>query len=203
MKILLVHGVFMHPVVMSLLGSRLKRSGHEVKSFGYSMRPTHDEIGSQFVQAVDRFSPDAIVGHSMGGVIALRSLPFFAQPVRSVVCLGSPVLGSAIARKVAKSRLSFVFSQATKEILSRGCAEVVPGVLVGMIAGTRRSFGFNLVLPVFSRSHEHDGTVAVHETKSKFVSDHITLEVGHTSMLFSQEVFQRVVDFIEMETFDD
>jgi len=196
MKVLLIHGVFMRPVVMALLAKRLREAGHEVASFGYSMRPSFQEVTSGFVSTVNTFQPDAIVGHSMGGVMAIRSAQLFNTPVGKILCLGFPLNGSAIAKKIAGSWLRVVFSEASEDLTVRGVAGCrAADTTVGVLAGTKGSFGFNLLFRALSGAH--DGTVALQETKSASANCHVELFTGHTSMLFSKRVASQVRHFLE------
>lgn len=200
MKVLLIHGVLMSPAVMSLLARRLRAAGHEVASFGYSMRPSFQEVTSCFASRVNAFRPDAIVGHSMGGIIAIRSAQLFNTPVSKILCLGSPLNGSAVAKKIAGSWLRFVFSEASEDLTVRGVAGCTASdTTVGMLAGTKGSFGFNLLFRVLSGVH--DGTVALDETKSPSAHHHTELFEGHTSMLFSKRVADQVRHFLENGSF--
>jgi pimeloyl-ACP methyl ester carboxylesterase len=200
MKVLLIHGVLMRPVVMALLAKRLREAGHEVSSFGYSMRPSFQEVTAGFTSRVNAFRPDAIVGHSMGGVIAIRSAQLFNTPVSKILCLGSPLNGSAIAKKIAGSWLRFVFSEASEDLTVRGLAGCkAADTTVGVLAGTKGSLGFNLLFRVLSGVH--DGTVALGETKSPSADHHMELFEGHTSMLFSKKVADQVRYFLESGSF--
>lgn len=199
-KILLVHGVFMHPLVMFLLARRLRYFGYNVQCFGYPLRPTADEVGVNFVTAVDAYQPEVIVGHSMGGVMAIKSLPYYKNVPKRIVCLGSPLAGSVIARHVSRSFLSFVFSEASRELLVKGVHGYVGSeTFVGLIAGTNRTIGFNTLFRVLSG--DHDGTVALRETRSRAVHHRLHLPVGHTAMLFSVDVVDAIFNFIETGLF--
>jgi pimeloyl-ACP methyl ester carboxylesterase len=201
MRVLLVHGIFMRPVVMSHLAKYLRRSGHEVHMFAYPLYPDQSDLKEAFLISVESWQPDAVVGHSMGGVLAVNCLNVYARHVRTVICLGSPLRGSAIAQAVAESRLSFLISPAAKKILLEEKTFSAPSktVRTGLIAGTRGTMGFHLLFPVLQGAH--DGTVAVSETQSDALHERIEMDVGHTSMLFSKDVARQVIYFLKSGCF--
>ncbi|TQC55854.1 alpha/beta fold hydrolase, partial [Pantoea dispersa] len=83
-----------------------------------------------------RAGPVALVGHSLGGLIALQALQQApALPVTRVVCLGSPLAGSAAARALAQRRLGRALGRSAA-LLQRGVARWDGAAEVGMIAGT-------------------------------------------------------------------
>lgn len=80
---------------MRLLGFRLQRRGHHVQYFRYYTRSeTFENIVNRFVQwvnAVDASEPYAVVGHSMGGLIARAGLPLLKNhPPVHLILLASP-----------------------------------------------------------------------------------------------------------------
>ena len=70
---------------------------------------------------------------------------------------------------------------------------------VGVIAG-RLPLGLGAMLGQLAG--EHDGTVAVEETRLPGVADHCVVEANHTGLLFSQEVARLVTAFLRHGHFD-
>jgi alpha-beta hydrolase superfamily lysophospholipase len=199
MRVLLVHGIFMPGWIMSVLAHRLRVCGHETLIYSYGVLPKKTEVKGQFVRIARGWKPDAIIGHSTGGIIAIRNLHKIPT-VTHVVCLGSPLLGSAVAKKVTASKIGFLFSAVVKQLLLEERSRQVPSsVATGMIAGTSSRFGLNLLFPVLSGTH--DGSVGVEETCAPYIQSHIELPVGHTSMLFSKEVASCVITFLRQGKF--
>ena len=75
-KVVLVHGLWMHSVVMSLLGLRLERQGFSIEGFTYpSVRAglsANTRLLHEFIAGL-RAKPVHIVGHSLGGVLSLHA----------------------------------------------------------------------------------------------------------------------------------
>lgn len=204
MKILLIHGLFMRPLVMQVLASRLRVFGHEVLVFGYGFLPSQDRLHAQFVECVNSYAPDAIIGHSMGGLIALDadSHQHFTCSVSKILCLGSPIAGSSVARKVKSSPFRFLLSNAARKILSKGARNFAHGgTIVGVIAGTDERIGFNTLVRAYQGPG--DGTVRLEETVGLVVDRRAEVQVGHTAMLFSQEVFFLILRFLSRGTFEE
>ena len=67
-----------------------------------------------------------------------------------------------------------------------------------MIAG-RMPIGLGAMLGHFAG--EHDGTVAVEETRLPGLTGHCVVEANHTGLLFSAEVAQRTARFLRAGPF--
>ena len=100
-----VHGYLSHGAGMYLIKRRLEREyGMRVELFSYpSVRGTLDENAAALATFIkgQNVSSAHIIGHSLGGVLALRmhaNVPDFL-PGR-VVCLGSPLTGSRAAKGI-------------------------------------------------------------------------------------------------------
>jgi len=97
-----VHGVWLHGATMFLIKRRLeKEHGMRVLVFNYpSIRGTLDENAAALAAFIHAEGLEAthIIGHSLGGVIALRMFANDDQAVPGrLVCLGSPLTGSRSA----------------------------------------------------------------------------------------------------------
>jgi hypothetical protein len=114
------------------------------------------------------------------------------------VLLGSPLNGSAVARKAARVPGSAKLLGEARTVLERGFASLPPGPEVGMIAGSR-SLGLGWV--VGGTGGTGDGTVAVGETRLEGLQDHLVLPVTHTGLLFSRKVARRVNCFLRSGSF--
>ncbi len=199
-KILLIHGIFMRPPVLWLLAKRLRKEGYEVEIFDYPLFPTERHVIDAFMEKVTTFKPNVIIGHSMGGNIVMHQLPLLGKGVDTVICLGSPLAGSQIAKTISLGVFSKLISPVAHRMLANEVVLPERFPTVGVIAGTKSTFGFRLLFPVLSG--ESDGTVALSETKIPQVLHHIQMNVGHTSMLFSLDVVKQVIHFIEKGSFD-
>ncbi len=111
-----------------------------------------------------RGAPLHLVGHSPGGLIALRALADAGDRPHEgrVVCLGSPLCGSAAARSLAAWRLGHWLMGRSTELLCAGLDAWRGPNEVGVVAG-RLPLGLGFVLGPLAG--DHDGTVAVAETQ--------------------------------------
>lgn len=182
-RVVLLHGLWLPGASMRWHASRLAEAGFAPEIFGY---PT---IGGGPTAALPRLIETLalagahVLAHSLGGLVALTALQQVPDlPVRRLVCLGSPLCGSAAATGLASRRLTAATLGRSAELLQRGCGRWDGAAQIGMIAGNRplglgRYFG-----------HIHgpsDGTVAVAETRLPGLSDHVVIPASHTGLLFS------------------
>ncbi|MBS0590540.1 MAG: alpha/beta hydrolase [Proteobacteria bacterium] len=205
--VILVHGLWMRAFTLAALHRRLEREGYIVHFFDYaSVLGTHDTSVDklvEFARAISRAeaTPERIhfVCHSLGGLMtlrALRKLPGLAPG--SVVCLGSPLRGSAIARSVAQLPGGAFFIGKNLDVLLEGLERWDGKRPVGAIAG-RLPFGLGLVFGALPMPH--DGTVSVEETQLPGICDHIVVPATHTGLLFSDETAAQTVAFLRNKRF--
>lgn len=194
---------------MYLIKRRLEREyGMQVLLFSYpSVRGALDENAAALRAFIQKNRPDTahIIGHSLGGVLALRmhaNNPDFL-PGR-VVCLGSPLSGSRAAAYlnqlvwaediVGKSVPDAMVHKSANE----WAANVAGARDIGVIAGDV-PFGIGRFLADFQE--DNDGTIAVAETRLQGAADHIILPVSHKGMLVSADVADQAAAFIRRGEF--
>jgi pimeloyl-ACP methyl ester carboxylesterase len=208
-SVILVHGFWAHGVTMMMMKIRLEKEyGFDVHLFNYpSVKGSLDDNARRLSDYIRDQGLDAthIIGHSLGGVIALRmyALDDDAVPGR-LVCMGSPLTGSRAAdflstqnwaeRILGESLPAGVIHKAANEWASHVCETRD----VGSIAGTT-SMGVGRLLTSFDG--DNDGTVAVAETRLDGAKDHICLPVTHTNMLLSSDVVDQAVAFLKRGEF--
>lgn len=194
---------------MYLIKRRLEREyGMQVLLFSYpSVRGTLDENAAALRAFIQKHQPDAahIIGHSLGGVLALRMHANFpdVEPGR-VVCLGSPLTGSRAAAYlnqlvwaediVGKSVPDAMVHKSAKD----WAAHVTNVRDIGVIAGDV-PFGIGRFLADFHE--DNDGTIAVAETRLHGAKEHIVLPVSHKGMLVSADVADQAAAFIRRGEF--
>ena len=102
-RLLLVHGLHNARWWLWPLAARFRSQGFEPESFGYASVVGGPERAIPALIERLRDGPvDGVVGHSLGGLIALEALRQAPDAaVSRGVCLGSPLRGSRIARAVA------------------------------------------------------------------------------------------------------
>ena len=205
----LLHGIWMPGSEMLFIKHRLESEhGFDCHLFSYaSVRGTLDDNAAKLA----RFAADLgmervhLIGHSLGGIVALRMLSRTpdAAPGR-VVCLGSPLRGSAAAENLGSRKWGKVIlghtlpAGAVTEPASVWARDVVASRDVGVIAGTLPS-GVGRLFARFGE--DNDGTVAVSETRLPGVKDHLVLHVSHTGMILSREVADQAAAFVKRGEF--
>src|SRR5690348_17321649 len=110
MRLLLIHGMGRSPLSLALLGRRLARHDHTVHYFGYAaFLESFDQIVSRLVAAIRAAAgsrPYALIGHSLGGILARAALPALADiPPRYLVMLAPPNQPPLLAQRVRKRLL--------------------------------------------------------------------------------------------------
>ena len=200
--VILLHGLWMRGFTLTMLRHRLERAGYSVESFDYASVTGAPEAG------VDRLLRRAglrkngkihFVGHSLGGLVALRALQREPHLIAgNVVCLGSPLRGSAVARGIARlPGGAFVIGKSIA-VLREGMERWDGDQPVGSIAG-RLPLGLGIA--VGSLSSPHDGTVSVAETELPGLTDHCIVPATHTGLLFSEDAAEQTIAFLREARF--
>ena len=103
--VILLHGLWMRGFALAMLHRRMMEAGFRVHRFDYlSVANTQERIlerlNGRMVELAEAGSAVHLVGHSLGGLLALQVCQdTVGLPPGRVVCLGSPLLGSAAARE--------------------------------------------------------------------------------------------------------
>ena len=194
---------------MYLIKRRLEREyGMQVSLFSYpSVSGTLDENAAALAAFIREQNADVahIIGHSLGGVLALRmhanNQDFL--PGR-VVCLGSPLAGSRAASYmnelvwaeeiIGKSLPDAVFHQTAND----WAAQVAEHREIGVVAGNV-PLGFGRFVARFDE--DNDGTIGVSETRLDAAKDHLIMPVSHKGMLVSADVADQAAAFIKRGEF--
>src|SRR5690606_33861313 len=181
--VVLLHGLWMPRVSMGLLASRLSRAGFSPLLFAYpTVRHGPDEAIPRLAARL-RERTAHVVAHSLGGLVALETLHRHHDlRVGRVVCLGSPLHGSAAADGLAHHRWGAFALGRSAALLRDGCQACADGVEVGVVAG-RRPLGLGRFFGGFDG--DSDGTVAVEETRIDGLADHVTVAASHTGLVLS------------------
>lgn len=190
--IVLVHGLFMGRHAMLLLARRLKQDGFEVHCFAYntvtgSLQTAVDKLAERLAQDP---RPVSLVGHSLGGLVALQTaqnLP--VGRLDAVVLLGSPYQGAQAAQVLQRlgGRIGAGVGRALSDWAKLESKPTVTAP-VFTLSGTL-SAGLGRLLCGFIEPN--DGTVTVRETHYPGAIS-LTLPVSHTGMLFSPRVSEQV-----------
>ncbi len=209
--VILLHGLWMRGFALLRLHRRMTEAGFRVHRFDYfsvaasperNLERLHQRV-QELAARNDASGTSAVhlVGHSLGGLLALQVCQADAKlPPGRVVCLGSPLMGSAAARGFAGlGRSGEVLLGGNRQLLERGLTRWDGPREVGMIAG-RRPIGLGSVLA--DMQGDHDGTVAVAETRLPGLAGHCVVESSHTGLLFSADVAALAARFLRSGSFD-
>jgi pimeloyl-ACP methyl ester carboxylesterase len=204
--VILLHGLWMRGFALLMLHRRLMEAGFRVHRFDYmSVATTQERILGRLEARIHELGQEAravhLVGHSLGGLLALQACnEGMHLPPGRVVCLGSPLKGSAAARRFAgMGRGGGALLGHNRELLEYGFERWAGPRQVGVVAG-RLPLGLGAVLGQFVG--DSDGTVTVDETCLPGIADHCLVETNHTGLLFSVEVARQVTQFLHRGHFD-
>ncbi len=204
-----VHGIWSHGTGMYLIKRRLEKEfGLRALLFSYpSVTGTLDDNAAALSHFIHKQNVDGmhIVGHSLGGVLALRLLANDANALPGrVVCLGAPLTGSRAADilsakewaedLIGRSLPPGVIHEAANEWASHVCEEREIGVIAGNVP-----LGLGRLVADFNE--ENDGTVAVSETRIDGAADHLIMPVSHKGMLVSADVADQTGSFLKRGEF--
>jgi hypothetical protein len=203
--VLLVHGLWLKGVAMWLIRRRLERCGYSARAYSY---PTMRLTLEQNVERLRGYCSELtrgklhLVGHSMGGLIALATAERVPPACRGrVVLIGTPFAESFAARALqrlpgGRSMLGLSMGQwlAGPRSISFDACEL------GVIAGNGGIGLGRLIAPGLPKPH--DGVVNVEETRVPGMRDHVVLPVSHTQMLVSAAVVHQICAFLEHGKFD-
>ena len=197
-RVVLLHGLWMRGFAMGLLQHRLAEADFMVERFDYL------SVGESGPKALierlrQRLMPSEeaevvhIVGHSLGGLLALRACENDAglAPGR-IVCMGSPLLGSAAARGFAQLGGEALLGP-YRGLLEQGFEAWAGPRELGVIAGRMR-LGLGAV--VGQLQGEHDGSVAIAETLLPGLTAHCVVEASHTGLIMSADAARQAVQFL-------
>ncbi|MFQ5982093.1 MAG: esterase/lipase family protein [Woeseiaceae bacterium] len=204
-----LHGVWMPGVVMTLVKRRLESEyQYRAHLFSYpSLRGTLDENARSLAGFVahNGFDKIHLVGHSLGGVVALRMLALEPEaPVHRVVCRGSPLCGSRAASHLNQKDWGntmlgkSVTAGVVDEAANQWAEDVCKTRDIGVIAGTV-PVGVGRLLTSFDE--DNDGTVAVSETRLPGVKDHLCMPVTHKGLVVSNDVIDQAAAFLKRGEF--
>jgi pimeloyl-ACP methyl ester carboxylesterase len=201
--VVLLHGAWMNRLVMAYLAHSLRTQGFSANTLTYRTRldTLEQHLGHLAARIAALDAPRVhLVGHSLGGLVALRYLQRRPDArVRRAVLLGAPVTGcraaSALARWSGGQALLGRSLALWREPVDLSLRE---GIEVGVIAGTR-ALGLGRVVAGLPR--QNDGVVCVDETRFPAMRDHIALPVAHTQMLVSPTIARQTAAFLRTGAF--
>jgi pimeloyl-ACP methyl ester carboxylesterase len=195
-----IHGLWMNGMEMGLMRFRLSKNlGVNVVQFSYhSVTEGIAENAHRLSRFIERLPADAVhlVGHSLGGVLALQMLRLFpTDKVRRVVCLGSPLVDSSAAQNFSRWTLGgkMVGRTLREAVLADPLGSSDEHRDVGVIGGT---VGLGLGIFVGKLEKPHDGMVTERETRLPGITDHLMLRANHFGLLISRKAAMQTANFL-------
>jgi pimeloyl-ACP methyl ester carboxylesterase len=195
--VIVLHGIWMRGIAMLPLARRLRTAGFTVDTLDYP-----SVIGS-WADSVSRLANHwrehagrkvHVVGHSLGGMLALHVASLHEDlPEGRIVCLGSPLNGSAAAGRLRRVPGGHWLMGQSATILRDGLAPWQGQRPVGVIAGST-PIGLGSVLGVLKAPH--DGTVSVEETRLQGIDEHRVVGLTHSGLAFSSDVASMTIGFL-------
>jgi len=194
-RVLLLHGIWNAKAWLVPLAARLRAAGFATEVFGYpSVFGGPDVAVPRLIARLQDSEPVALLGHSLGGLVALQALSQSPElPVTRVVCLGTPLRGSDAARGLAGNAWAAPALGRSAGLLQAGFDRWEGKAAVGMVAGNvARGLGRH-----FTRfDGESDGTVAIEETRLPGLSGHCVVASSHSGLVFSAEAARQAAHFL-------
>jgi pimeloyl-ACP methyl ester carboxylesterase len=193
----LVHGMGRSPRSLLLLAMRLEKAGIPTSRFGYSvLQHDLDEIANRFAAHVrERASgPYAIVGHSLGNVIARLASKRLPDGLSKLVMLAPPNRPPRVATFFERHPLYRVLTRDAGQQLALPSffetlpVPAVPTLVFAGTAGPRARW-----LPY--GDVPSDGVVAVDETHLPG-ADHREVPVIHTLIMNDTRVASQITEFL-------
>lgn len=202
--VILVHGLWVHGLTMELMRRRVARGGYRALAYSYpSMRLTLTENADRLARYCRDLAVPRVhfVGHSLGGLIVLRTLERAAGfTAGRAVLTGTPYVESFAARRLARlpgGRAALGRSLPEWLVSERPAPDARHeiGVIAGRLpVGIGRIVAPDLPVP-------NDGVITVAETRLPAMRDHIVLNVSHFGMLLSRAVARQICNFLREGAF--
>lgn len=200
-NVLLLHGIWNARLWLSPLAARLRAAGFEPRIWGYaSVFGGPDLAIPRLIDALRAGPPTHLLGHSLGGLVALEALRRAPDlPVPRVVCLGTPLRGSDTARWLAAHRVAGLVLGRSSQALRHGYAGWDGGAEVGMVAGDVPR-GIGRLLRAFDDAS--DGTVRVAETRIPGLAAHCVVAASHSGLVLSAQAARQAACFLAHGRFE-
>ena len=193
-RVVLVHGLWMPGLSMRWLAGQLARAGFVPEQFGYPTVAGGPEAALPRLAETLGLAPAHVLAHSLGGLVTLTALQRTPDlPVARVVCLGSPLCGSAAATGLARRSLTAAALGRSADLLRGGCQPWGGTAQVGVVAG-RVPLGLGQFFGGIRG--DSDGTVAVAETRLAGLADHVVVAASHSGLLFSAAAAHQAIAFL-------
>ncbi|MCT7940370.1 cob(I)alamin adenolsyltransferase [Shewanella holmiensis] len=202
MKIILLHGLYMHGIVMQPLSFQLRKLGYDTQVISYnSLNIDEEALFTRIDQALAQTSCNILVGHSLGGLMIKRYLNArnpSTEVISHVVAIGSPLKGASIVSRLQHLGVGKVLGNSPQCGLQQHEDTWHFPQALGSIAGNI-PFGVRRLL--IRDNSQSDGTVTLDETRLWGMKDHIETKQTHTSLIYNAFVPAQIDHFIRNNQF--
>ncbi|HGS5637385.1 TPA: triacylglycerol lipase [Vibrio parahaemolyticus] len=203
MKIIILHGLYMHGLVMQPLSQKLRKLGYETQVLSYNtVAIDESSLFDSIDHSLNPLTANVLVGHSLGGLMIKRYLAN-RKPTTSlishVVAIGSPLKGASIVGRIQDLGLGAILGNSPHHRLNKHDDAWAFPQKLGSIAGTV-PIGARPLL-IRNDNTMSDGTVTVEETRLDGMQDHIEVKQTHTSLIYNTFVPQQIDHFIRTDYF--
>ncbi|HFD4276122.1 TPA: triacylglycerol lipase [Vibrio parahaemolyticus] len=203
MKIIILHGLYMHGLVMQPLSQKLRKLGYETQVISYNtVAIDESSLFDSIDHSLNPLTANVLVGHSLGGLMIKRYLAN-RKPTTSlishVVAIGSPLKGASIVGRIQDLGLGEILGNSPHHGLNKHDDAWAFPQKLGSIAGTV-PIGARPLL-IRNDNTMSDGTVTVEETRLDGMQDHIEVKQTHTSLIYNTFVPQQIDHFIRTDYF--
>lgn len=203
MKIIILHGLYMHGLVMQPLSQKLRKLGYETQVLSYNtIAIDESSLFDSIDHSLNPLTANVLVGHSLGGLMIKRYLAN-RKPTTSlishVVAIGSPLKGASIVGRIQDLGLGAILGNSPHHGLNKHDDAWAFPQKLGSIAGTM-PIGARPLL-IRNDNTMSDGTVTVEETRLDGMQDHIEVKQTHTSLIYNTCVPQQIDHFIRTDYF--
>ncbi|WP_029842799.1 cob(I)alamin adenolsyltransferase/cobinamide ATP-dependent adenolsyltransferase [Vibrio parahaemolyticus] len=203
MKIIILHGLYMHGLVMQPLSQKLRKLGYETQVISYNtVAIDESSLFDSIDHSLNPLTANVLVGHSLGGLMIKRYLAN-RKPTTSlishVVAIGSPLKGASIVGRIQDLGLGAILGNSPHHGLNKHDDAWAFPQKLGSIAGTV-PIGARPLL-IRNDNTMSDGTVTVEETRLDGMQDHIEVKHTHTSLIYNTFVPQQIDHFIRTDYF--
>jgi len=193
--VVLIHGLYMHGLLMQPLSRRIRQAGYRTCIFSYpSLRRSPSDNATVLARKIQSLRGPRIhlLAHSLGGIVVRYYLDRFPAAPGRVVTLGTPHQGCTTVCRLLERKLGFALGKSVEQGFLTPPPPWPAGRELGSLAGT---LNIGLGRLMTGLADPADGTVAVAETRLTGMTDHLCLPVNHSGMLFSAEVAAQALAF--------
>ncbi|MBK8171446.1 MAG: alpha/beta fold hydrolase [Sandaracinaceae bacterium] len=200
MRVFLIHGMGRSPWSFALLEKRLRDAGHVPSSFGYLVsRDSLDKIGKSFLAHVEaELSPGeeyAVIGHSLGGIIARHVSEKMPVGWKRFVMLAPPNRSPRAAQRLKHNALFRALTKdAGQKLADEKFYETLPTPKVATLVFVGTSAPSTLF---HERGKIGDSVISAEEAHLEGAT-HVEVRSIHTFIMNNVEVARGIIDFLKL-----